>query len=89
MIVRAAITASSQPQDLIDDERVQRESCGACHSFMSIDCIQHGCIHDTGSVLGAGYVYLTWVLAASRSPEPHTHEDAIPHLPVVKELPSL
>ena len=29
------------------------------------------------------------VLAASRYPEPHTHEDAIPHLPVVKELPSL
>ena len=48
-----------------------------------------GVIHDTGSMLGAGYVYLTWVLAASRSPEPHTHEDAIPHLPVVKELPSL
>ena len=29
-----------------------------CHSFMSIDCIQHGCIHDTGPVY-AGYVYLT------------------------------
>ena len=33
--------------------------CVRCHSFMSSDCIQHGCIHDTGSVLGAGYVYLT------------------------------
>ena len=50
-----------------------------------------GLIHDTGPGcwVCAGYVYLTWVLATSESPEPHRHEDAIPHRLVVKELPGL
>ena len=43
-----------------------------------------GLIHDTGP--GCWEVYFTcyW-----QPPEPHTHEDAIPHLPVVKELSRL
>ena len=43
-----------------------------------------GLIHDTDP--GCWSVYLTWVLAAPRAPEPHTHADAIPHRLLVKEL---
>ena len=58
MIVRAAITSSSQPPDLIDDERVQRESWCAL-SLLHVYWLHTAwCIHDTGPVY-AGYVYLT------------------------------
>ena len=77
--------------DLIDDERVQRrEKVVLClsllyglHTPWVLFMTQAGCW------VCAGYVYLTWVLATSEYPEPHRHEDAIPHRLVVKELPGL
>ena len=73
---------------LIDDERVQRrEKVVVCLSLLY--GLHTAWVLFMTQALGAGYVYLTWVLATSESPEPHRHEDAIPHLQVVKELSAL
>ena len=87
MIVRAAITSSSsQPPALIDDERVQRrEKVVRCLLLLHWLHTLYYSWHRPwvlGSVSHMEHGY--W-----QPPEQLIHEDAIPHLQVVKEVSAL